>query len=129
MSTNLEQIAADYPSSHAGSYLYRMKPVDFGSTVALAVISSADELLLLDSNDITRTPTSFPDIPKGVTCLATGDVRNARQLRSVVACGGQDGVAALYDVRDNLTCRGITIEQGMCYANVDIWLNFDNESC
>ena len=118
MSEILQTIASNYPSSHAGSYLYRINPVDFGGTLSLAVISSADEVLLLDADDISRTPTSLSDTPKGVTSLATGEVRakRGRELRSVIACAGQDGVVALYDVGATHTHRQVTIEQGMSYG-------------
>jgi|SRR5271154_5401206 len=92
MSKVWRQVAACSPSQQTGTYIYTITPTVDGG---LAAISSADELFLLDRQNLATTPSSrFSDVPAGVTCLTAID-----EAGSGLLCAGRDGVVAAYDVR------------------------------
>ena len=88
----LRQSAACAPSQTDGSYVYKIIP---STGNGLALITSADELLLLDRQTLTCTSEPpFSSVPGGLTCLEPGDLEG-----NVVLCAGRDGSVAAFDVR------------------------------
>ena len=95
-------LATCSPSSANDSYIYSIIPT---SNNSLAIISSADELLVLDRASF-RTVLSFesPTVSRGVTCLQPGD-----QAGNVVICGGRDGSIVALDLRSRSTVANIKL--------------------
>lgn len=85
------QLASCAPSQHEDVYIFATTPV---TDRALAAITSADELLILNrdrlsSSDVVRVP----NVPKRLTSLVVSDEG------TTVICAGGDGVVAVFDVR------------------------------
>jgi hypothetical protein len=86
------EVASCAPSHKADSYIYTIAPT---ASTGLAAITSADELLLLDTQHLQNASAiSFPDVPSGVTSMVVGD----QEAWSVVCCG-RDGITATFDLR------------------------------
>ena len=88
----LHQSSAHYPSSKPDTYVYSIIPCL--STSGLALIDSADELLILDRLSLRNRGGSLPRVPQGVTCLTGVD-----ESGNVVAASGRDGSIAVWDLR------------------------------
>ena len=102
--TPFRPIATCSPSSTNDSYIYSIVPT---SNNGLAVISSSDELVLLDRAGLRPIVSlGIPEVPAGVTCLQPGD-----QTGSVILCAGRDGSVATFDVR--FQTRVSSIKLGM----------------
>src|SRR4051812_45467052 len=85
-------IATCSPSSANDSYIYSIVPA---SNNALAIISSSDELVLLDRAGLRQIYSlGSPKVPTGVTCLQSGD-----EDGNVLLCAGRDGSVVAFDAR------------------------------
>lgn len=60
----------------------------------LAVLTSADELLVLDKAGLELTARFHDDMPRSVSCM-TG----CENAKNIVICAGSDGVVATFDLR------------------------------
>ena len=95
-------IATCSPSSVDGSYIYSIVPT---SNNGLAVISSSDELVLLDRARLGQIfGIGTPHVPTGVTCLQPGD-----EGGNVVICAGRDGSAVSFDVRSKARVSNVKL--------------------
>ena len=95
-------IATCLPSSTNGAYIYSILPA---SNNGLVVISSSDELVLLDRTSLGQIfSLGRPNVPTGVTCLQVGD-----QNGNVVLCAGRDGSVAIFDVRSQVRVSDIKL--------------------
>lgn len=88
----LNESYSHYPSSKPDIYVYSIVPCL--SNTGLALIDSADELLILDRQSLRNQGGSLPSVPNGVTCLARVDEEG-----NVVAASGRDGSVAVWDLR------------------------------
>lgn len=92
MSASYRPIAETAPSQSANSYIYALKPT-FGH--GLAAITSADELIVLDRQNLAAgCKLRFDDTPRGVNCLEPLD-----ETGQSLVCSGQDGTIVVYDLR------------------------------
>lgn len=90
------------PSSANDSYIYSIVPT---SNNGIAVISSSDELLLLDRTSLRNVLSlSSPKVPTDVTCLQPGD-----QAGNWVICAGRDGSIITLDLRSQSTIANIKL--------------------
>lgn len=90
--TPFRPIATCSPSSENDSYIYSIVPT---ANNGLAVISSSDELVVLDRGDLRKVlRLGKPTAPTGVTCLQPGGHEGAW-----VVCAGRDGSIVTLDVR------------------------------
>jgi hypothetical protein len=90
------------PSSANDSYIYSIVPTSHNG---LAVISSSDELLVLDRASLRNVLSlSSPKVPTGVTCL-----RPADQGGNLVICAGRDGSIVALDLRSQSTIANIKL--------------------
>ena len=80
-----------YPSQSPGSYIYSVLPM---AKDGLAVLTSADELLLLDEAALGLTARFHDDVPRSVSCMT-----NCENAKNVAICAGSDGVVATFDMR------------------------------
>jgi hypothetical protein len=88
----LQEQASCAPSQKPDSYIYALAPI---ASNGIAAITSADELLLLDRQNLqTATPLYFSDVPTGVTCMVPSDAEGTS-----IICAGRDGVIATFDTR------------------------------
>lgn len=88
------------PSSDGvNAYIYTIIPTIENGLVA---ITSANELLVLDRQNLTTSPIlRIDDLPARLSCLVSGD-----DVGRTVMCSGGDGVVATYDVRSQTQiCR------------------------
>lgn len=86
------EVASCAPSQKADSYIYAIASA---TSNGLAAITSADELLLVDLQNLQiASPLYFADVPVGLTSMVIGD----RDGTSVI-CAGRDGTTATFDVR------------------------------
>lgn len=88
----LNQSYSHYPSSKSDIYVYSIVPCL--ANTGLALIDSADELLILDRQSLRNQGGSLPGVPNGVTCLARVDEEG-----NVVAASGRDGSVVIWDLR------------------------------
>lgn len=92
MSKIYRSLASCSPSEQANSYIYAIVPIA-GS--GLAAITSANELVLLDRQNLSNSPVlRLSDVPRNVNCLVPADGEG-----NLILCSGGDGSAATYDVR------------------------------
>ena len=95
-------IATCSPASVDGSYIYSIVPT---SNNSLAVISSSDELILLDRASLRQVfSVGSPQVPKGVTCLQPG-----ANSGNIVSCAGRDGVVVSFDVRSQARVSNVKL--------------------
>lgn len=92
MSQTFLEVASCAPSQKADSYIYAIAPT---TSNGLAAITSADELLLVDLQNLQiANPLYFAHVPVGLTSMVTGD-----QDGTSIICAGRDGATATFDVR------------------------------
>lgn len=110
MSQTFGEVASCSPSRKADSYIYSIAPT---TSNGLAAITSADELLLVDIQDLQlANALYFADVPVGLTTMVLGD----NEGMSIV-CAGRDGTTATFDVRSQK--RASHFKQGnwcICFA-------------
>ena len=100
MPTNLHEVASRRLSAVPDTYVYSLAPVISPREVApsgLVALTSNNELFLLDPRDLSYHRLSPISIPEGASSLvsASGD----ESPSSLLACGGADGSATVYDTR------------------------------
>lgn len=92
MSQTLGEVASCSPSRTADSYIYTIAPT---TSNGLAAITSADELLLVDLQNLQlANALYFADVPTGLTTMVMGDYEGTS-----IICAGRDGTIATFDVR------------------------------
>lgn len=91
----LQSSISHAPSTHADTYIYSLIPVLDNSSPSLAVITSSDELLVLDRTTLRNQGNSLQGVPKGVTALVGVDEASGQILASC----GRDGTIAIWDLR------------------------------
>jgi hypothetical protein len=95
-------IATCSPFSANDSYIYSIVPT---SNNGLAVISSSDELVVLDRTGLRKVLSlGSSKLPTGVTCLHPGDHDG-----NMVVCGGRDGSIVTLDVRSQAKIANIKL--------------------
>ncbi len=96
------EIASCAPSRQKDVYIFSVTPV---ADRALAAITSADELLLLqDRGNLKASSISLlQDVPKGLTSLASSDEGKT------TICAGSDGHVVTFDMRTRLKATHFTI--------------------
>lgn len=92
MSRAYQSFASIAPSRTDNAYIFALvQTVGNG----LAAITSADELLVVDQQNLSSNNTiSFSGAPTGVNCLVSGDDSGQSLL-----CSGTDGNVTTFDVR------------------------------
>lgn len=85
------EVASQYPSRVAGSYLYSILPI-VGQK--LAALTSADELLLIDKSRLELVSQYHDDVPAPVACMTGCD-----SAEESIICAGRDGTVAIFDLR------------------------------
>jgi hypothetical protein len=92
MSQTFLEVASCAPSRKADSYICAIAPT---ISNGLAAITSADELLLVDLQNLQiAKPLYFADVPLGLTSMVIGD----KEGTSII-CAGRDGATVTFDVR------------------------------
>ena len=95
-------IATCSPSSVDSSYIYSIVST---SNNGLAVISSSDELILLDRASLRQAfSVGVPQVPKGVTCL-----QPCNNNGNIVSCAGRDGAVVSFDVRSQTRVSNVKL--------------------
>lgn len=79
------------PSSVPGSYIYSALPT---AQENLLVLSSADELILLDTASLKRVSWKQDQVPKAVTCI-----KQYGPGSNLAVCAGRKGEISTFDVR------------------------------
>ncbi|KIW28292.1 uncharacterized protein PV07_07968 [Cladophialophora immunda] len=86
-----QQLASCAPSKNEDVYIFAIAPV---AGRGLAAITSADELLLLNRDDLAvSNPVGIQGVPHGLSSLAVED------QGTTVICAGNDGTVAVFDIR------------------------------
>ncbi|KIW87335.1 uncharacterized protein Z519_11971 [Cladophialophora bantiana CBS 173.52] len=86
-----QQLASCAPSQHEDVYILAIAPV---AGRGLAAITSADELLLLNTDDLAGSnPVGLQGVPRGLSSLAVED------QGTTLICAGNDGTVAIFDIR------------------------------
>lgn len=119
MSLTYQEVSSCHPSDKDDVYIFSILPV---INRGIAAITSADELLLLDSNTLQQS-TRLGPVPKNLTSLTVLDDG------FTAVCGGADGVVALFDVRSQSQVAQFrigTFELGH-YARSDHGLQIDHK--
>jgi hypothetical protein len=112
MSQIFAEVASCTPSQSAGSYIYAIAPT---TSHRLAAITSADELLLVDLQNLpTATPLYFTDVPVGLTSMIVDG-----QDGTSIHLAGRDGTRATFDVRSQRRTSYFT--QGMHRASEEVY--------
>ena len=95
-------VATCSPSTVNGSYIYSIAPA---SNNGIAVISSSDELVLLDRSTLKHSFSVIsPTVPTGVTCLQPEGKEG-----NVVVCAGRDGSVLTLDVRSRTVVANVKL--------------------
>lgn len=101
MTLRYVQSASCSPSSRDDSYIYSIARAFAGS---LAAITSADEVLLVSSADLSATAVShFDGSPQSLTTLAIGN-----EGRSLY-CGDSGGRVSCFDVRSGVKSASLDV--------------------
>lgn len=107
MSQTFGEVASCAPSRKKDAYIYAIAPT---TSNGLAAITSADELLLIDVQNLqSATPFYFADVPIGLTSMIIGN-----QAETSIICTGRDRTTATFDVRSQKRTSYFT--QGMLRA-------------
>ena len=91
----LHQSITHSPSSIPDTYIYSILPAL--SNTSLAVLTSSDELLILDKSTLRNQGGSQAGVPSGATTLASIDGEAGEG--NLVACAGRDGTVGVWDLR------------------------------
>lgn len=91
-----EGLASRAPSEHKDVYIFGITPL---ANQAMAAITSADELLILQDRSILSTShvSVVQGAPQGLTSLASSDAGK------IAVCAGRDGNVILVDTRTHST--------------------------
>lgn len=100
-----QSFASIAPSRADNAYIFALVPT-IGN--GLAAITSADELIVVDRQNLSTSQTiSFDGIPTGTNCLISGDDSGQSLL-----CSGTDGNVTTFDVRSHKKSSNIRIGKG-----------------
>lgn len=116
MSRAYQSFASVAPSRADNAYIFALVQT-FGN--GLAAITSADELLVVDRQNLsTSQPILFDGTPTGTNCLISGNDSGQSLL-----CSGTDGNVATFDVRSQKKTSHFKIGQTpLAYADSDVHL-------
>lgn len=117
-----QSFASVAPSRADNAYIFDLVQT-FGN--GLAAITSADELLVVDRQNLsTSQPILFSGTPAGTNCLVSGDESGQSLL-----CSGTDGNVATFDVRSQKKTSHFKIGKTLlAYADSDVHLTKSRSS-
>jgi hypothetical protein len=92
MSKVYRQVARCTPSQRDDVYVYAVAPA---LQNALAAVTSADELCLLDAANLGHNTLKLQNVPRGLTALVVTD------QGSTALCSSTEGTIAIFDLRSH----------------------------
>lgn len=122
MSRTYQSFASIAPSRADNAYIFALVQT-FGN--GLATITSADELLVVDRQNLSTSQSIlFSGTPAGTNCLVSGDDSGQSLL-----CSGTDGNVAFFDVRSQKkTSHFKTGQTLLAYVDSDVRLTNSRSS-